>query len=212
MIPIKRNFKELEKADLFPYVDELTEGVNHAWKTGLLTAWNGNASIQLPKPYSQYILITGTKTYKGNLKRKDISVIEKDGTKIHGPQISSETGLHTTLYETLNCKAILHTHPSNILAFSLKYQITDLLTLPLFETRLWKKPFIVVEAQQPGSKELNDKVREQIVKLRRIEERKEGSIWLSEHGLVAWGESIWDAVAISEELEHLAKIAMLVKS
>ena len=188
----------------------LVAAVKTAWQIGLFSAWNGNASIRLPKPFENYLLITATKSYKGTITEKDISLITLNGSLCMGRPMSSETKVHLVLYKTVECQVIFHTHPPFLLALETKMPISELFSIPIFEARLWNKPFGTVGVHNPGSIELACAVKnEATTLLSPSHESKTGCIWMQEHGLCVWGTTIDDALAASEELEHLARISLL---
>ena len=110
-----------------------------AWLQGLFSATNGNVSIRLHAPYHNYILISATGKNKGRLKEQDLSLVHLEtGLCLQGAPISSETAVHLSLYRETEGYAVLHTHPTHLLALECKNSFEALVQLPIFETEVMR--------------------------------------------------------------------------
>ncbi len=119
-----------------------------------------------------------------------------------GAKPSTETLMHLVLYAICpSAKVILHTHPPKMLALSLLIEPEKRLHLPLFESKAYAKLLGFVPGMEPGTPELAIAVAEK--------SKTHSCIWLENHGLVVWGQSCKDVLALSEELEQLAHIQLL---
>ncbi|MBQ7617864.1 MAG: class II aldolase/adducin family protein [Desulfovibrio sp.] len=212
-----------ELADFGPREERFCYLLHEAWLKGLLCAGNGNASWLLPEPQANLALITAKGTFKGHLARNDLSYLHlPSGQLYRGQALSSETGVHLALYRSTKAQAILHTHPPKLLALELMLKrqkeegacqnLVELLTkLPIYESARWQGFLGMVKAHLPGSNELALAVEAEANNL--LKKNQEcanyGAIWLSQHGLCAWGADLNFALALSEEMEHLANIALL---
>ncbi|MFW6055157.1 MAG: class II aldolase/adducin family protein, partial [Thermodesulfobacteriota bacterium] len=108
--------------------------------------------------------------------------------------------MHLALYRSQPlARAIVHTHPLHLLALDLAGQGSPL-DLPLFEAGLFRELFTEVEPIRPGSSQLARAVAEAA--------REHRAIYLRRHGLVCWEENLTRALALSEELEALAKVKL----
>lgn len=77
---------------------------------GLVAACDGNISYRRD---DGFIVITPSGLPKGELRPRDLLVVDRDGTVVEGTgKPSSETALHLTIYRKReDVKAIIHAHP-----------------------------------------------------------------------------------------------------
>ena len=179
-----------------------------AWQEGLFPAYNGNISVKINE---EYILITASGTAKGKLNLADISIMDNAGLLIRGQKLSTESILHLNIYKYTNAHAILHTHPTKLLALDVKNNLNILANLSIYEAQMWSGFMDIVPKFEPGSMELANAVSNgaQTLTSKNKKTLELGALWLSNHGLVAWGEDLTAALNLTEELEHLAEIALL---
>ena len=192
--------------ELTPHmVENLRSVCRDAWRQGLLSGCNGNASLRLPTPHSDTVCLTRSGADKGRLTAEDCCLVSlADGATLHGGPASTESGMHLAVYRALpDCAAILHTHPRRLLALSLRLGGTmeDFLNLPLFEAGVWRARLGVAPALPPGTPELAQAVAEAA--------RTSPAVWMAGHGLCSTGASLAEALCLTEELEHLAAIQLL---
>jgi L-fuculose-phosphate aldolase len=181
-------------------IQELIQVARDGWNKGLLNGFNGNLSLR----EGRRILITNSGAAKGHLSISDLSVIEAgSGQLLNEGLPSSETPMHLEIYRQQNkAQAIVHSHPPHLLALSLMAEAEhEMLDLPLFEAKAFKAQMAMVPALAPGSRELAEAVGAQA--------RFKKCIFLQRHGLVCWGDNLKEALALSEELEALARIDLL---
>lgn len=176
-----------------------------AWRQGLLSGCNGNASRRLSPPAEKLICVTRSGAAKGRLAPEDCCLVNLDtSATVHGGPASTEVGMHLAVYRARpDCRAVLHTHPRHLLALSLRLQEReeDFLHLPLFEAETWRARLGFVPALPPGGKELALAVAE--VALARP------AVWMHGHGLCCLGQNLAQALCLAEELEHLAAVQLL---
>lgn len=188
-----------------------------ASEKGLMAGWSGNASVRLETD-PDLLLITGAGKAKGRLGPDDCPLISLKGRKLSGKaRISSESRLHTLIYETLPAiKAILHSHPPYLQALELalteeRALAGDLwkekfLDLKLHEAAVWRARLVFSIEYPPGSEELARSALEALKK--KLAENSGAllpfAVWLPKHGLCAVGERLEDCLCLTEELEHLA--------
>lgn len=170
-----------------------------AWSRGLLSGFNGNVSLRA----GAHCLITCTGAAKGSLQNSDLSLVEMpSGKHIAGGKASSETPMHLEIYKNqLRAQAIVHTHPQKLLALGLRFSQENRLNIPVFEAEAILSRLAYVPDFAPGSTELAKAIGEAA--------RDHEAIWMERHGLVCWGETAVKALALSEELEHLAGVQLL---
>lgn len=167
------------------------------WLRGLFAGFNGNVSVR----QGERVVITATGSAKGHLTPNDLAVIDlATGTSLSSRRASSELAVHLEIYrQQPRAKAIVHTHPPRLLALSLRGGKT-LADLPLFEGRVFADRMTRIPAHTPGTPELGQAVGRA--------SREFEAIFMDNHGLVCWGESMTLALGLSEELESLAAIAL----
>lgn len=227
--------------ELMPRVVENMRSVcRDAWEQGLLSGCNGNASCRLPAPYDTIVCLTRSGAAKGRLAPQDCCLVDlHSATTLYGGPASTESGMHLAIYRANpHCKAILHTHPRRLLALSLRLEsgqpcslsggqnggqsddqegglpdvqkngqpgsLEDFLRLPLFEADVWRARLGFAPALPPGTTELADAVAKASL--------EHPAVWMAGHGLCGTGESLAEALCLTEELEHLAAIQLLSMS
>ncbi|MBD5538856.1 MAG: class II aldolase/adducin family protein, partial [Desulfovibrio sp.] len=123
-------------------VEELRAVCRDAWREGLLSGCNGNASLRLDVAggCAGLLCMTRTGAAKGRLTAADICLLDAaTGQCLANGPASSEAAVHLALYATRpECGAVLHTHPRRLLALSLALRergegASGLLRLPLYE-------------------------------------------------------------------------------
>ena len=203
--------------ELTPHMmEDLRSVCRDAWQQGLLSGCNGNASLRLPAPHGGTVCLTRSGAAKGRLTAKDCCLVSlADGATLHGGPASTESGMHLAVYRALpGCAAILHTHPRRLLALSLRLEsdlpggqksgqpdaLNDFLRLPLFEADVWRARLGFAPALPPGTTELADAVAKASL--------EHPAVWMAGHGLCGTGESLAEALCLTEELEHLAAIQL----
>ena len=184
--------KGIAVEDFVHGLDIVIHTCREAWLAGIMVGFNGNMSMRLGE---DLLLVTGTTVPKGHLTDNDVALICVDGTRIAGPAISSETAMHT------DARFILHTHPTHLLALSVAVGPEEMLSMPLFESRMWKEKLAFADACAPGSRELARSVGEAAVKGQ--------AVFMKEHGLCVYGKTAGEVLAVSEEMDHLAAMQLL---
>ncbi len=181
------------------HAEELISWGTKLWERGLLSGVNGNLSIRR----EDRMLITRSGANKGALSLDDLAVVSvEDGSILAGKKPSSEAGMHLGIYRNQpRAGAIAHTHPPHILALNISQRQRELSGLPLFETGTFAPMLGYIPPLEPGSKDLADKCAET--------SRGNKCLVLEKHGLACWGENIQEAAGLSEEVESLARIALL---
>lgn len=171
-----------------------------AWERGLMSGFNGNMSVKV----GDNCLITATGAVKGQLGKKNLAVVNiNSGQLVRGNKPSSELAMHLELYKAQpDAQAIVHTHPPKLLALSELVQSNLLLKLPIYEAAPLRERMGIAEAQPPGTNE----VAMSVAKVACCNE----AVLMKKHGLCCWGQSLKEPLALSEELEHLAGIQLML--
>jgi L-fuculose-phosphate aldolase len=173
------------------------EAGRDGWLRGLFAGFNGNISVR----QGSRVIITCSGSAKGHLTPRDLAVVDlATGQPLSSAQASTELAVHLEIYRNQpQARAIVHTHPPRLIALSLR-GAGPLLDLPLFEGRVFAARLTRVEAGEPGTPELGRAVGQA--------GRDFQAVFMDNHGLVCWGESMIQALGLSEELESLAGIAL----
>ena len=186
-------------------VEEFRAICRDAWKQGLLSGCNGNASRRLGSHTPELVCITRSGAAKGRLTAADCCLMDiATGAVVSGGPASTESGMHLAIYRTRpDCNAILHTHPRRLLALSLRLagRQEDFLRLPLFEAEVWRAQLGFAPALPPGTTELADAVA--------LAASSKDAVWMAGHGLCCLGHTLAEALCLAEELEHLATLQIL---
>ena len=195
--------------------EKIRDIARDAWKRGLLSGFNGNLSLRRePEPQKGQqtqedipddegqVIITASGSAKGRLKYNDLVLVDLQSKRpVYAGHMSSETPLHLAVYsEQPRARAIIHTHPPHLLALWLKNK-DGLLQLPLYEVSLFVPKLSRVAPLSPGSQEL--------AQATGAAAKEHEAIFLENHGLVCWAEDLSEALALTEELESLARIQLL---
>ncbi|MGE4299083.1 MAG: tRNA (N6-threonylcarbamoyladenosine(37)-N6)-methyltransferase TrmO [Desulfovibrionaceae bacterium] len=170
-----------------------------AWTSGLLRGCHGNVSVRL----GNSVVITCSGSAKGYLLPGDLTSVDlTTGKRLDKGRPSSETGMHLETYDAQpKAWAIVHTHPPHLLALSLRVPEDKLLDVPLFESEVMRKNFAQAPAHAPGTGVLAKAVSEASKTCQ--------AVFMRNHGLVCWGENLQEALALSEDVEHLARIQLM---
>ncbi len=169
-----------------------------AWSRGLLSGFNGNVSLRV----KNQCLVTCTGAAKGALQAADVALVNiENAAHIAGGKASSELPMHLEIYRNQpRAQAIVHTHPPRLLALGLRFPQEKRLNMPVFEAEAILSKLAFVPDFAPGTDELAKAIGEAA--------RDHEAIWMERHGLVCWGENAVKALALSEELEHLAGVQL----
>ncbi len=197
--------------------DILRDICRRAWSRGLLSGFNGNVSMRLGRhghdghagvrtaahageQADDLCLITCTGSAKGNLKPGDLAVVNiRTGETVAGGKPSSEAGMHLEIYRNQpQAQAVVHTHPPKLLALGVHVPVADMLRLPIFEADLIRAKFTSVRDNEPGTHAL--------ARDAGLAARHHEGMYLERHGLACWGPDAAWALALSEEIEHLAGV------
>lgn len=179
--------------------EDMRHTCHRAWQRGLLSGFNGNISVRK----QQSCCITRSGAAKGDLLPQDVVLVDvPSGTVLAGENPSSELPMHLAIYRAMpEVSALVHTHPRHLLALELKLPHKDFLRLPIFEADSLRQNLGFAPALAPGCEELAEAVC--------AAQQCHQAVWLSQHGLVCRAQDLRSALALSEELDHLAAIQLL---
>lgn len=176
---------------------EIREACAAGWSRGLFSGFNGNVSVRL----GETMIITRSGAAKGFLAPGGLTTMDvATGATTGAGTPSSECAVHLEIYRRVpDARAVVHTHPPNLLALDVATGGVDL-DLPLFEAEFYKAKLTALAPMQPGTKELGEAVG-------RAAEGHE-AVFMGHHGLVVHAATPLAALALSEELDSLAGIVL----
>ena len=169
-------------------LDELVQYARRLTADGLVVGTAGNISIRL----GDEIVITPTSIPYERIERDDLCVLGVDGRR----RPSSETRLHTRIYETTDAAAVVHTHSP--FATTLACVVDVLPAIHYSIHRFGGDTIPVVEYELFGSRALADRVA--------LAVRDRRGVLLRNHGAVTYGSSLREAYDLTVQLEWLARI------
>jgi L-fuculose-phosphate aldolase len=165
------------------------------YDSGMTTTSGGNLSI-LEEGGDLWITPAGVD--KGSLTPRDIMHVAPDGT-VSGPHRPSvEQPFHQTIYQRRpDLRAIVHAHPSALVAFSLARKVPDTSLVPTMRL-VCGEPGLAVYAI-PGSRALGENIAS-------VFATGKNAVVLENHGAVVGGRDLFDAFMIFETLEYSARL------
>lgn len=184
-----------------PYIDgkiamDIKKTGYRAWLRGLISGVNGNISAL---DNDGHMVITNSGVNKGMIEPGDLAAYDMVGDRVLYGNPSSEYRMHINIYKNQSkARAILHTHPLNIIMASEKFN-NFLEKIEVFEKEIFLEKIGFVEPLKPGSLELAQAVGKLSV--------KKQLIVLKKHGLIVYGKTLKECLSLSEELEKLAEMA-----
>ncbi len=184
---------------------EMRELCHNAWQRNLLSGFNGNVSLRV----GEHIAITRSGAAKGYLQERDVCLLDAIGQVVEMADedvcASSEGFMHVQIYaQRPDVQAVVHCHPRHLLALEMKLggaERTAFLHMPVFEADLLRSRLGFVADFSPGTQALAEAVGMCSV--------RHDAIWMSCHGLTCVGKTGIEALALAEELDHLAALQLL---
>lgn len=175
---------------------DLVDASHFIHNKGLTPGKSGNISCRFYEEGISKVAITKSMISKGNVEIDDIIIIDMDGNVLQGEgKPSSETFMHIGIYNSReDINAVAHTHSPYAAGFSMSNQ--KLKRLEGFGPI--ENPYIPsVKYSKPGSIELANDTAEMM--------RNEDAVILKNHGVVAAGINLNEAVLLAEFIEDIAK-------
>jgi len=168
---------------------------------GFVPATDGNVSARLD---GKSILITPSMLRKGDIKESQLLVTDLGGKVLEGKgRPSSEIKMHLYAYKMRpDVKAMVHAHPP----FATAFAAAGLdLTAPLLpEVVLTVGPVPLARYATPSTQEVPRSMAPSI--------KEHQALLLANHGVLALGRSLEEALQRMERVEHLAKISFLAQA
>jgi L-fuculose-phosphate aldolase len=165
---------------------------------GFVAAMDGNLSVRLK---ADRILVTPTCVSKGAMRAADMVIVDPDGRRISGRRnVTSELGMHLLIYRMRpDVQAIVHAHPPTATGFA---AAGIALTEPLVcEVVMGLGCIPLARYGTPGTSELAQTLEPYV--------EQYDAILMSNHGVVAYGDTLEHSYMKMETVEHFAQIALV---
>src|SRR5215471_2577850 len=165
---------------------------------GYVAAMDGNLSIRLDE---DRILATPTAMCKSMMRPSDLVIVDRAGRRLSGRRdVSSEIGMHLLIYRLRSdIKGIVHAHPPTATGFA---AAGIALNEPLVcEVVIGLGSIPLANYGTPGTPELADALAPLVPEY--------DAILMSNHGVVAYGDTLEHAYMKMETVEHFAQIALV---
>jgi L-fuculose-phosphate aldolase len=165
---------------------------------GFVAAMDGNLSVRLK---SGEILVTPTCLSKGAMRPADLVIVNQDGERLGGRRnVTSEIGMHLLIYRLRpDIQAIVHAHPPTATGFA---AAGIPLTEPLVcEVVIGLGCIPLARYGTPGTSELANTLEPFVPNY--------DAILMSNHGVVAYADTLEHAYMKMETVEHFAQIALV---
>src|ERR1700756_798812 len=168
---------------------------------GFVAATDGNLSVRLSE---NRILSTPTCMSKREMRTQDLVGVDMQGRLVAGKRkVSSEIGMHLLIYRLRpDVKGIVHAHPPTATGFA---AAGVALNQPLVcEVVIGLGSIPLARYGTPGTAELTDALEPLVTQY--------DAILMSNHGVVAYADSLERAYMKMETVEHFAKIALVART
>ncbi|MBX9767179.1 MAG: class II aldolase/adducin family protein [Bdellovibrionales bacterium] len=165
----------------------------------MLAAADGNISF---RESNSKIWMTPSGVAKSEMHEDDIACLTLENEILRG-RPSGERLMHLAIYKAVpEAKAVVHAHPPTAIAWSLAHpEMKELPSDVLPEVILAVGGMPIAPYARPGTQDMGD------VLLPYLPQHR--VLILARHGGIAWGESLEEAYAGIERLEHSAHILWL---
>ena len=180
------------------YREEIVRYGRMLHEHGFVAAMDGNLSVRLKE---DRVLVTPTCVSKGAMRPADMVIVDMDGKKVVGRRnVTSEIGMHLLIYRTRpDIQAIVHAHPPTATGFA---AAGIPLTEPLVcEVVMGLGCIPLARYGTPGTSELAQTLEPFVPEY--------DAILMSNHGVVAYGDTLEHAYMKMETVEHFAQIALV---
>lgn len=178
-------------------IKEIVDISHYIYKKGLVPGKSGNISCKFYENEILKVAITRSGVVKRNVCEEDIIIVDMDGNVLEGDKKPSmETFLHLGIYRERNdINSIVHSHSPFATGFSMSgKKLKRLEGFGPIET-----PYIpYVKYSAPGSKELAEDTAFLM--------KDNDAVVLKNHGTVAAGVNLDEAMLLAEFIEDIAKI------
>jgi L-fuculose-phosphate aldolase len=180
--------------------EEIVRAGRMMYDRGWIAANDGNITARLDQ---DRILATPAGVCKGRMSPDELLVCDNEGNRISGErQRTTEMGMHVAIYSARpDVHAVVHAHPPTSTGFAVAGRALNLGLMPELIVSLGSVP--LADYGLPGTPALVEGMLPYIPKF--------NAILLANHGAVCYGQTVAQAYARMETLEHLARIALVAE-
>jgi len=176
---------------------------------GYVHATAGNISVRLDDGF----LITPTDACLGFLDPATLARLDNEGRQLSGDRASKTIALHRAIYDAATrfdagTRCVIHTHSTHAVALSLRCDDAELLApiTPYFVMKVGRVPLLAY--RRPGAPEVATQVA-QLIGRYGAQGQPIRAVMLQRLGPNAWHDTPAAAMAVLEELEETARLALL---
>jgi L-fuculose-phosphate aldolase len=180
--------------------DDIVQVGRLMFDKGWVASNDGNVSIRMD---DGRILATPTGVCKGMMTASDLIMCNLQGDKLCGDrERTSEMGMHLTIYNLRpDVKAVVHAHPPVATGFAAAGRALDVALLPEVVISLGWVP--LAEYGLPGTPALTQGMLRYIPKY--------DALLMANHGVVTYGDDVFQAYSRMEIVEHFARITLVAE-
>jgi L-fuculose-phosphate aldolase len=180
---------------------QVMETAKELERLGLVAVSNGNVSMRVGSAAERLMAITPTSVPYARITPEDVVVVDEEGEPVEGElPPSSETQLHAAIYQARpDVQAVIHTHS----VYATVCAVAGLDVPPIVDEMViyLGGPVRVAEYGFPSTRDLADKAVEA------LGDRQ--AVLLRNHGMVASGASLDDALAHCRMVERVAQVFVM---
>ena len=177
-------------------IKNIVDVSKYLFDSKLVSGKTGNVSARFKDNGTDVIAITPTMKSLGDVKEKNIVLIDINGNKLTERTPSSEICLHLAIYkEKEDIGGIVHTHSPFTTGFA--FSNKKIKRFKGFE-KIISPHLPEIEYEEPGSSELANKSAKAL--------KNENVLILKKHGVISIGETVKEACNLVEFVEDIAKI------
>ena len=202
VVPLRYHTPATPRALIMPserqFRREIAQFGKMLYQRGYVAATDGNLSVRLDE---DRILATPTAMSKGFLGPTDMVVVDMDGRLLKGRHnVSSEIAMHLLIYRLRpDVQGIVHAHPPTATGFA---AAGIALNKPLVcEVVIGLGSIPLARYGTPGTPELGETLKPLVPQY--------DAILMSNHGVVAYADTLHHAYMKMETVEHFAKVALV---
>ncbi len=180
--------------------EEIVQVGRLVFEKGWVAANDGNITIRLD---DGRILATPTGVCKGMMRPEDLIVCNLQGDKLCGErERTSEMAMHLTIYQMRpDIRSVVHAHPPVATGFATAGRALNLALLPEVVICLGSVP--LADYGLPGTPALTEGMLPYIPKY--------DALLMANHGVVSYGEDVFQAFFRMETVEHFARITLVAE-
>lgn len=185
---------------------DILEACNRLERAGLIAGTSGNVSIRQYAQSGEQIWTTPTTRLKGLLGEEALVGLSLDGEKLDpgSANPSSEIAMHLEIYRAIPwANAVVHAHPITASALATSCELLDFCVTA--EGAASVGPVARIDYITPGTEALARACARAVATGARV-------VLMRYHGAVCAGESLEEATARMESLEHVARVVAQMKA